>query len=132
LQEWAVAPEQVFQERFEAARAFDRFIYLFDLAVRQCSPAGTNRGPVAQAGEEDFDFGKGKAHIAGEADQEHSVEGVAGIAPLATRAMGRVENAHFFVISNGGCFEAGAAGNVPNFHFPLAANQSDLRTAIAT
>src|SRR3981081_3897593 len=87
---------------------------------------GTNRGAVAQAGEEDFDFGKGKAHIAGEADQEHSVEGIAGTAPTASAAVGCVENAHFFVTANGGCFEAGAAGMVPNFHFPLAANQFDL------
>ena len=96
----------------------DGVIHLLDLGVGQFLPAGADGSVVLQTSEEEFDFGERKAHIAGKADQEDTIHGVGGIAALAADAVWCFENADLFVITNGGCFESGAAGKFPNLQFP--------------
>jgi hypothetical protein len=71
---------------------------------------------VAEAVEEELDFGEGEAHFSGETDEEDAVESVGGIAALAAGAMSRSEQAESLVVANGGGVEAGAMGELTDFH----------------
>jgi len=77
---------------------------------------GADGGVVAKAAEEEFDFGEGEAHVAGESDEEYAVESVAWVAALAAGTMGRGEEAAFFVEADGGGVEVGAVGEITDFH----------------
>lgn len=116
LQRSTAALEEMLEKRFQTEGTLDTVVDFADLAVSQFFPTRTNGGVVAQAVEEKFDFAEGKAHFTGEADQEHAIEGVAGIAALAAGAVGRGEQAHFFVVAKGGGVEAGAGGEISDFH----------------
>jgi hypothetical protein len=107
----------VLDERLKAARAPDRFVELFDFVMGQFPPGWANRGPVLQAVEEDFDLAKGKAHIAGEADEEYAGHNISGISALAPNPVRNREKAAFFVVADGGGVEAGVAGKLSNLHF---------------
>lgn len=64
----AMAPEQVFEERLEAAGAADALLDFLDLAMSEFSPAVADRGIAAKAAEKEFDFIERKTHFGGEAD----------------------------------------------------------------
>ena len=66
--------EQVFQERFQAAGAFDALFHLFDFAIRQILPASANWSVVAQAAQKEFNLAQSKAHVTGKADQQYAVQ----------------------------------------------------------
>jgi hypothetical protein len=109
--------EKVLEERFEAARTEDEGVDLLDLAMGKFSPARADGGVTAQAAEEEFDFAEGKTHFGGESNEQNAIESIAGIAPLATGAYRWLEESNFFVVANGGSVEAGARGQVTDFHF---------------
>ncbi len=71
-------------------------------------PAGADGGIAAQAMEKQFDLAEGEAYVAGEANEKRAVEGVTGIAALAAGAVRRGEQAHFFVVAEGGGVKTGA------------------------
>jgi len=52
--------------------------------------------------EKELDLAEGKAHFAGETDEQDAVKGVTCVTALATRALGRGEEADFLVIADGG------------------------------
>jgi hypothetical protein len=107
------------EKRFQTERTLDTVVDFADLEVSKFFPAGTDGGVVAQAVEEKFDFAEGEAHFTSETDQEHTIEGIAGIAALATGALRRDKQAHLFVVAKGGGVEAGAGGEISDFHvFP--------------
>jgi len=54
------------------------------------------------------------------------MEGVAGIAALATCALWRSEEAEFFVVADGGGVEAGAASEFTDFHFRMLSGCESL------
>ncbi len=74
---------------------------------------------MSEATEEKLDFGEGEPHVRGEVDEEDAVEGVAGVAALAAEALGRSEEAAFFVVADGGGVEVGASGELADFHLRL-------------
>jgi len=106
----------MFEERFEAKRALDVVLHLRDLAMSEFPPARADGSVFPQAREEELDFTEGKAHVAGEADQEDTMEGITGIAALAADAVGGGEKAELFIVTEGRSVEAGAAGEFPDFH----------------
>jgi hypothetical protein len=116
LERGAAAVEEVLEKGFEAEGALDGGFDFGEFAVGKFFPAGADGGVVAKAAEEELDFGEGKAHVAGKADEEDAVEGVRRVAALASGAMGRGEKAAFFVVADGGGVEAGAAGEIADFH----------------
>jgi hypothetical protein len=119
LKRSAAAVQEMLEEGFEAQRALKIFIDLSDLPMGQFFPARADGGIVAEAVEEELDLAEGEIHVAGEADEEDAIEGVAGIAALAANALGGGEEAHFFVVTDGGSVEAGALGEFSDFHFSL-------------
>ena len=126
-----MASEEMLEERFQPKGTFHGFLNFGDFVTGEFLPAGADRGIVAQAVEEEFDLAEGEAHVASEADEEDAVEGVAGIAALSAGAVGRGEQAHFFVIANGGGVEAGAGGEFPDFHFLLPGIALDLKLTLS-
>ncbi len=127
-----MALEEMPEERFQAKRTLNRFIHFADFAMGEFFPAGANRRVVAQAVEKEFDLAEGEAHVAGEANEERAVEGVARITPLASRAVRRGEQAHFFVVAEGGGVETGADSKFPDFHFSLPGISLDLKLALTS
>jgi len=119
LERGAVAAEEALEEGFEFEGASDGLIDFAELAGRELFPAGTDGSVVAEAAEEEFDFGEGEAHVRGEAYEEDAMEGVAGIAALPADTLGRDEQAHFFVVADGGGVEVGAASEFTDFHFRM-------------
>jgi hypothetical protein len=101
-----------------------------EFARGEVFPAGADGGGVAEAAEEELDFGKGEAHVRGEADEEDAMEGVAGIAALAAGPLGCGEEAHFFVVADGGGVEAGAGGEFTDFHDGLPEILLDLKLTL--
>ncbi len=91
-------------------------IYVGELAGGKFFPAGADGCVVAEAAKEELDLGKGEAHVGGEADEEDAIESLAGIAALAAEALGRGEEAEFFVVADGGGVEAGAVCELTDFH----------------
>ena len=98
------------------AGALDVVVHVLELPARQFSPVGTDRCCVTEAVQKDFDFSKGEVHFGGEANQEHTVQGIGRITPLAADAMWWLENAYLFIIANGGWFQASAFGEFANLH----------------
>src|SRR5260370_42325243 len=87
--------------------------------MSQFFPAGADRGVVPEAVEEELDLAEREAHVAGEADEQHAVEGVAGVAALAADAVLSGEKPHFLVVADGGSVDAGARGELADFHFVI-------------
>jgi hypothetical protein len=108
--------EEPVKERLEIEGTSDILLDFGEFAMGQFFPAGADGGVVAEAAEEEFDFGEGEAHVAGKANEEDAVDGVRRVAALAASAMGRGEKAAFFVIADGGGVKAGAAGKISDFH----------------
>jgi hypothetical protein len=63
LERGAVAAEEALEEGFEFEGAGDGLIDFAELAGGELFPAGTDGSIVAEAAEEEFDFGKGEAHV---------------------------------------------------------------------
>jgi hypothetical protein len=116
LKRRAMAAEEALEKRFELEGAGDVLIDFGEFPGGEFFPARTDSSVFAEAAEEEFDFGEGKAHVAGEADQENAVEGVFGVAALAAKTLGRGEEAALFVVADGGGVDAGAAGEFADFH----------------
>ena len=93
LERGAVTASEALEKSLEFERAGDILLDFGELSGGQFFPAWANRGIVAEATEEEFDFAKGEAHLASEADEQDAMEGVARIAALAARALGRGEEA---------------------------------------
>jgi hypothetical protein len=127
-----VALEEMLEERFQAKRTLNRFVYFADFVMSEFSPAGANRSVVAQAVEKEFDLAEGEAHVAGEANEKRAVEGVARIAPLTSRAVRRGQQAHFSVVAEGGGVETGTGGEFPDFHFSLPGISLDLKLTLTS
>jgi hypothetical protein len=132
LEGGAVAAEEALEEGFEFEGAGDGLIDFAELAGGEFFPAGTDGGVVAEAAEEEFDFGEGEAHVGGEADEEDAMEGVAGIAALPADTLGRDEQAHFFVVADGGGVEAGAGGEFTDFHGGVPEIPLDLKLTLTS
>ncbi len=106
----------MFEERFEAKRALDVVFDFRDLVTSELPPARADGSVFPQAREEELDFTEVEAHVAGEADEEDTWEGIAGIAALAADAVGSGEKAELFIVTDGRSAKAGAAGEFPDFH----------------
>ena len=65
----AAATEEVAQERFQTEGALEAFFNFEDFAMGEFFPTGSDGRIVAEAVEEEFDFGEGEAHVAGETDE---------------------------------------------------------------
>ncbi len=120
------------EERFQTKRTLHRFIKFTDFVMSEFFPAGANRSVVAQAAEKEFDLAEGETHFAGEANEKRAVEGVTGIATLAASAVRRDEEAHFFVVTEGGGVKAGAGGEFPDFHFSFPGISLDLKLTLTS
>jgi hypothetical protein len=127
-----VALEEMLEERFQAKGTLNRFIYFADFVMSEFFPTGANRSVVAQAVEKEFDLAEGEAHVAGEANEKRAVEGIAGIAALAAGAVRRGEQAHFFVVAEGGGVKTGADSEFPDFHFSLPGISLDLKLTLTS
>jgi hypothetical protein len=117
--------EDALEKGFEFEGAGNVLLDFGELARGKFFPAGADRGVIAEAAKEELDLAKGETHLACEADEEHAVEGVAGVAALATAAVGRGKKAHFFVVADGRGVEVGASGELADFHlsFPSLAER---------
>ncbi len=124
--------EEMLEERFQAKRTFNGFLNFTDFVMGEFFPAGANRSVVAQALEKEFDLAEAEAHVAGKANEKRAVEGVARIAPLASRAVRRGEQAHSFVVAEGGGVETGVGGEFPDFHFSLPGISLDLKLTLTS
>jgi hypothetical protein len=107
------------KEGFQAERTLEVFLDLGDLAMGQFFPTRADGGAFAEAVEEKLDLTESEVHLAGEADEQHAIESVCGVAALATNALGGSEETHFFVVADGGGVEAGALGKFSDFHTSL-------------
>lgn len=119
----AAAAKEALEEGFELEGAGDVQVDFGDFSGGEFSPARADRDVFAKAVEEEFDFGEGETHFASVANQQNTMEGVAGIAALTAEALGRSEKAHFFIVTDGGGVEAGAAGEFTDFHFGSPKNR---------
>ena len=108
--------EKALEKRFELERAGDVLLDFAKLATGEFFPARPDGRVVTEAAEEELDFGESEAHFGGEADEKDAGEGVARIAALAAFALGRDKEAAFFVVTDGGGVEAGATGELADFH----------------
>lgn len=113
-----MAAAEALQEPFEFEGAGDVLFDFGELPGGEFFPARADGSIVAEAAEEELDFGEGKSHFAGEADEEDTMNGVGGITTLAAETLGRGEEAHFLVIADGGGVKVGAAGKLADFHNP--------------
>jgi hypothetical protein len=68
LEGGTAAVEETLKKGFELERAGDVLLDFEELTVGEFFPAGANGGVVAEAAEEELDFGEGEAHVRGEAD----------------------------------------------------------------
>ena len=118
LERRAVAVAQASQERFELKRPGDVLVDFDEFASGEFSPARADGSVVAEAAEEELDFGEGKAHVTGEADQKDAMDGVGRVMALSAEPLGCREEAAFFVVADGGGVEVGAAGELADFHNP--------------
>lgn len=112
-----MATDEALEKGFELEGAGDVLIDFCEFPGGQFLPTGTYRDVVAEAAEEELDFGEGEAHVAGEADEEDTRKGVGGVTALAAAAIRRGEEATFFVIADGGSVEVGAGREFTDFHW---------------
>jgi len=111
-----VTAEEALEKGFEFEGAGDVLFDFGELAGSEFFPPRADASVIAEAAEEEFDFGEGEVHVGGETDEKDTVEGVGGITALAAEALGRSEKAAFFVVANSGGVEASAAGELADFH----------------
>jgi hypothetical protein len=116
LERGATAAEETLEKGFELEGAGDVSLDFGEFVGGEFCPAGADGSVIAEAAEEELDFGMGEAHVGGEADEKDAVEGVGGIAALAAEALGRGEQTAFFIVADGGGVETGAAGELADFH----------------
>jgi hypothetical protein len=126
-----MAVKEALEEGLEFERAGDILVDFRELSCGELLPAGTDGGVVTEAAEEKLDFGKSEAHVGGEADEEHAVEGIGGIAALAANALGRSEEPAFFVVADGRGVEAGGRGELADFHEDLPEITLDLKLSLS-
>jgi hypothetical protein len=81
-------------------------------------PAGAHGSAIPKAAKEKLNFGESEAHVAGEADEKDAMERFGRITPLAAETPGWSEETHFFIITDGGGVEIGAASELADFHNP--------------
>jgi len=108
--------EEALQKGFELEGADDGLIDFPELAGGEFFPTRADGSVIAKPAEEELDFGEGEAHVSGETDQEDARESIAGVPALAAEALGRGEQAAFFVVADGGSVEAGGARELADFH----------------
>ena len=108
--------EEALEKGFELKGAGNGLLDFDELASGKFFPPRADWGVVAEAAQEKPDFSEGETHFGGKADQEYARKSVACIPALAAFALGRSEEAAFFVIADGGGVEAGAAGELADFH----------------
>src|SRR6266700_5956581 len=95
--------QKVFEERFQAPRALDAPLDFLNFSVRQFFPAWPDWHVVSQSVEKHFDLVQRESHLARKPDEEHAVECVRRIAPLAARTVGYgKQTASFLVADSGG------------------------------
>ena len=58
-----MAVEEALEEGFELEGTDDTLLDFVEFARGEVFPAGADGGGVAEAAEEEFDFGKGEAHV---------------------------------------------------------------------
>ncbi len=111
-----MAPQQVLEKVFEAEGTLDIVFDFDEFAMGKFFPAGANGSFCAKALEEELDFVEREIHFSGEADEEQAIKGLHRVATLAVQAGGRIEQADFFVIADGGSVKAGIAREFSDFH----------------
>jgi hypothetical protein len=123
----------MFKERFKPPRTADVLINLVNLPMSQSFPAWSDWGFIPQAIEKKLDLIQGKTHITGEPDEQHTVESIAGIPPLAIRAMRSAKKATLFVVPDRRSVEVSAPSEFSNFHFfpPTFLDRKDLDLNLA-
>jgi|SRR5215467_761389 len=107
---------EILEKSLEAKRPGDAGFKFGELSGGEFLPARADGSVVAEAAEEEPDFGEGETHFASETNEQDAVESVVRIAALAARAVRRSEEAEFFVVANGGGVEAGPMGEFTDFH----------------
>jgi len=132
LERDAAAAEEALEEGFELEGAGDGLIDFGELARGEFLPAGADEGVVAEAAEEELDFGESETHVGGETDEENAREGVTGIAALAAEALGRGEQAEFFVVADGGSVEVSASSEFADFHDGVPEIPLDLKLTLSS
>jgi len=94
--------QKVLEERFQTPRALDAPLDFLNLSVGEFFPARPNWGVIPQPIEKHFDLAQRESHLAGKADEEHAVECVRGVPPLAAGTVGRGEQSASFVVTDCG------------------------------
>jgi hypothetical protein len=112
----ATAMEEALKKGFETEGTGDAVLDLREFSGGEFFPARADGSIVAEAAEEKSDFGEGEAHFAGEADEQHTIQSVGGIAALAAKTLGRREEARLFVVADGRGVDAGATREFADFH----------------
>jgi hypothetical protein len=91
--------EQVFQKGFQATRSLQNVLNLPEFSVSQFSPPRADGSAIAQPVEKQLNLWEAKAHISCEANEQHPVQSLLGIAALPTRPMWRAEDASLLIIT---------------------------------
>ena len=112
----AAAAEETLEKGFELEGAGDIALDFDELAGGKFFPTRADGSVIAEAAEEQLDFGKRKVHVAREADEEDAIEGIGRIAALSADALWRGEEATLFVVTDGGGVEARERGELADFH----------------
>jgi len=102
LKRGAVAALKAMEERLELEEAGDVLLDFGKFPGGEFFPARSDGRVVAEAIEEELDFGQGETHITGKADQKDAIKGVTWVAALATDALGRGEETAFLIVADGG------------------------------
>jgi hypothetical protein len=132
LERGATAVKEALEEGFEFEGAGYGLIDFGELAGGEYFPARADRGVVAETAEEELDFGESEAHVGGEANEKDAVQGVTGIAALSAEALGYGEQAHFFVVADGGGVEVGAGGEFTDSHDGVPEILLDLKLTLTS
>jgi hypothetical protein len=127
-----VAAEKTLKEGFEFEGAGDVLVDFDEFPGGEFFPARADGSAIAEAAEEQLDVGEGEAHVRGETDEEDAVERVGRIATLAADALWCDEEAHFFVVADGGGVEVGAGGEFTDFHDGVPEIQLDLKLTLTS
>ena len=112
----AAAMEKALEQRLETEGAGDTGLDFDELSGGELFPPRADGRIVAEAAEEESDFGKREAHVAGKANEQNVVESIRRVATLAAHAVRRGKQAESFVVADGGSVEAGAMSELADFH----------------
>jgi len=82
LEGGAAATEEMLEERLQAQGAGDILLDFGEFASSEFFPARAYRRVVAEAAEEELDFGEGEAHVTGKADEQDARERFAVAEPV--------------------------------------------------